>query len=167
MTASFLNRIKWFVVLVLVQGVIIGQIQASRFAVPLLYTAFLLKLPSDIGRKQLLLYAFFIGLSVDVFGNTPGLNATASIWLAMIRPVLLRWQTSRDASECFVPGIKSMGLGAYFRYIAPAILFHSLILNVIDAFLLAKIEQILLATVADGVVTILLLLIIELVGRKN
>ena len=164
---NWVDKIKWFVVLVLVQGIIIGQMEASRIAVPLIYIYYLLKLPSYTGRKQLLFHAFFLGLCIDMFGNTPGLNITASIWLAMARPQLLRWQTARDASESFSPGIRTMRFGPFFRYIFPAVLLHSFILNMVDAFSLVRIEQILLNTLADTVATVVLILIIELVRRNN
>ena len=167
MTAAWVDKIKWFVILVLIQGVIIGQIQVSRYAVPLLYVVFILKLPSDTGHKKLLFYSFLIGLCVDIFGNTPGLNATASLWLAMARPLLLRWQTSRDASESFIPGIKSMRTAPYFRYVLPSVLLHSLILNTVDAFSLVKASEILFASLADTAVTVALIMIIEFVGRKK
>lgn len=167
MTAAWVDRIKWFVILVLIQGVIIGQIQVSRYAVPLLYVVFILKLPSDIGRKSLLVYSFLIGLCVDIFGNTPGLNATASLWLAMARPILLRWQTARDASDSFIPGIKSMRTAAYFRYVLPSVFLHSVILNAVDAFSVVKASHILLASFADTFVTVALIMIIEFVGRKK
>ena len=167
MTATWVDKIKWFVILVLIQGVIISQVQISRYAVPLLYVVFILKLPSDTGRKSLLFYSFLIGLCVDVFGNTPGLNATASLWLAMARPLLLRWQTSRDATESFVPGIKSMRFAPYLRYVLPSVLLHSAVLNVIDAFSIAKASDVAVATLADTAVTVVLIMIIELVGRKK
>ena len=167
MTATWVDKIKWFVILVLIQGVIISQVQISRYAVPLLYVVFILKLPSDTGRKSLLFYSFLIGLCVDVFGNTPGLNATASLWLAMARPLLLRWQTSRDAAESFVPGIKSMRFAPYLRYVLPSVLLHSAVLNVIDAFSIAKASDVAIATLADTTVTVVLIMIIELVGRKK
>lgn len=167
MTTTLVDKIKWFIILVLIQGVIISQVQISRYAVPLLYVMFILKLPSDTGRKSLLFYSFFIGLCIDIFSNTPGLNATASIWLAMVRPLLLRWQTSRETSGSFIPSIISMRIIPYFRYIFPAVLFHSAILNIVDAFSIAKLSNIVIATIADTFITVILIMIIEFVGRKK
>lgn len=167
MMNSSMNRLKWFVGLVLLQGLIIGQIQAARFALPLIYILFLLKLPSDTSRIKLLLNAFFLGLAVDVFGNTPGVNASASVCLAMARPVLLRWQTGRDAAEYFIPKVRTMGLGPYFRYIVPAVILHALALNLLDTFSLLRIHEIMLSVFADSLVTIILFLLIEMVGRED
>lgn len=167
MMNTSMNRLKWFVGLVLLQGLIIGQIQATRIALPLIYIFFILKLPSNIGRKNLLLYAFALGLAVDIFGNTPGMNATASIWLAMARPTLLRWQTGRDAAEYFIPKVRTMGVGPYIRYIIPAVLMHAFILNLLEYFSTNHFNEILLGTVADSFVTIILFVLIEMVGRKD
>lgn len=167
MMNSSINRLKWFIGLVLLQGLIIGQIQAARIAVPLVYIFFLLKLPSDIGKNRLLFYAFFLGLLVDFFGNTPGLNASASLCLGLARPTLLRWQTGRDAAECFIPRVRTMGLAPYLRYIIPCVLLHAFILNMLDTFSFFRIDQIILSTLADAGVTIILFMLAELVGRKE
>ena len=167
MMNSSMNRLKWFVGLVLLQGLIIGQIQAARIALPLVYILFILKLPSDIGKKQLLFYAFAIGLFVDIFGNTPGMNASASLWLAIARPTLLRWQTGHDAAEYFIPKVRTMGFGPYFRYIVPAVILHASVLNIIDTFSLVRINEIVMGTLSDSAVTIILFLLIELIGRKD
>lgn len=164
---TWVDKIKWFVILVLVQGVIIGQMEASRIAVPLIYIYYLLKLPSYTGRKQLLFHAFFLGLCVDVWGNTLGLNITASLWLALARPQLLRWQTSRDVSDSFSPGIKSMRFAPFLRYIFPAVLLHAFVLNFVDTFSIVRLENILFNTLADTSVTVILILVIELVRRNK
>ncbi len=167
MMNSSMNRLKWFVGLVLLQGLIIGQIQAARIAVPLVYIFFLLKLPSDTSKNRILIYAFILGLLVDVFGNTPGLNASASLCLGLARPSLLRWQTARDAAECFVPKVRTMGLAPYIRYMIPCVVLHAFILNMVDTFSFFRIDQIILSTLADAGVTIILFMLAELVGRKD
>ena len=167
MMSSSMNRLKWFVGLVLLQGLIIGQIQAARIAVPLVYIFFLLKLPSDVNRNRLLFYAFGLGLAVDIFGNTPGLNASATLCLGLARPLLLRWQTARDAAECFIPKVRTMGLAPYMRYIIPSVCLHAFVLNMLDTFSFFRIDQIILSTLADAGVTIVLFMLAELVGRKE
>ena len=167
MMNSSMNRLKWFVGLVLVQGLVIGQIQATRLALPLVYIFLLLKLPSDMGRNRILFYAFALGLAVDIFGNTPGMNASASLCLGLARPTLLRWQTARDAAESFIPRVRTMGMGPYLRYIIPSVVLHAFVLNLLDTFSMERMDEILWSTVADGGVTILLFLLAELVGRKE
>ena len=167
MMNSSMNRLKWFVGLVLLQGLVIGQIQATRFALPLVYIFLLLKLPSNMGRNKILFYAFALGLAVDIFGNTPGMNASASLCLGLARPTLLRWQTGRDAAECFIPKVRTMGLAPYLRYIIPCVVLHAFVLNLLDTFSLVRMGLIMWSTLADSAVTVLLFLLAELVGRKE
>lgn len=55
-----------------------------------------------------MIWAFLLGLTVDILGNTPGMNAAAATVLAFMREPVLRLVTLRDSVEDFEPGIKSM-----------------------------------------------------------
>ena len=66
-----LHRIEWFVGLALLQVLVFNQLHIGGYATPFLYIYFILKFNSKVGRNQLMLWAFMIGLTVDVFGNTP------------------------------------------------------------------------------------------------
>ena len=46
-----------------------------------------------------MLWAFFFGLTIDVFSDTPGMNAAATVLLAFLRPSLLRLFTPRDNQD--------------------------------------------------------------------
>lgn len=90
----FLQRIKWFVILLLVQVLVLNHVHIYQYATPLLYIYFILKLNSQVNRKVLMGWAFALGLSIDIFSNTPGLNAAAATFLAFVRPPLLFAQTN-------------------------------------------------------------------------
>ena len=78
---------------------------------------FILKYNSGVSRNTLMVWSFLLGLSVDIFSNTPGMNAAAATVLAFMREPILRLVTLRDSAEDFEPGVKSMGIFPYFRYI--------------------------------------------------
>ena len=111
-----LHRIEWFVGLALLQALVFNQLHIGGYATPFLYIYFILKFNSKIGRNQLMLWAFMLGLTIDVFGNTPGMNAAACTCLAFFRNSLLRLVTLRDLDEAFRPGVKSLGVAVFFRY---------------------------------------------------
>ena len=77
-----LHRIVWFVVLILVQTEILNHVHIMGYATPVVFIYYILVLNSETPRKSLLLQAFLLGLCVDVFGNTPGMYAAASTFLA-------------------------------------------------------------------------------------
>jgi hypothetical protein len=53
------------------------------------YLAFLLLLPFETGRLQLLALGFGLGFLVDVFYDTGGLHAAASVLTAFVRPYVV------------------------------------------------------------------------------
>ena len=72
----------------------------------MLYIYYILILNAETPRKSLLLQAFFIGLCIDIFSNTPGMNAAAATMMAFTRRPLLRMQMLRDVTDDYVPGIR-------------------------------------------------------------
>ena len=83
-----------------------GKIPLSKFRIALWTSSF----DAETPRKSLLLQAFFIGLCIDIFSNTPGMNAAAATMMAFTRRPLLRMQMLRDVTDDYVPGIRSMGI---------------------------------------------------------
>lgn len=70
-----------FVSLVLVQVLILNNIQFSGFVNPYVYVLFILLLPFTIPGYLLLGLSFLMGISIDIFSNTLGLHAAASVFL--------------------------------------------------------------------------------------
>lgn len=164
---QYIIRLKWFIILVLLQALVLNHIHFEQYATPLLYIYFLLKINSGNSRKGLLLWAFFLGLCIDVFSNTPGLNAAASVLTAFCRPWILRLFSLRDTTENFEPGIYQMGFTPFFRYTLLLVLLHAFILNLLDMFSFAKPQILLLKIVSDAAITLILILCIDSVRRKK
>lgn len=57
-----------------------------------------------------MLIAFALGLSVDAFSDTYGLNASSAITLAAIRPTLFKWfEPAAGYNETQTPNLTQMG----------------------------------------------------------
>lgn len=164
---QYIIRIKWFIILVLLQVLVLNHIHFEQYATPLLYIYFLLKLDSGNSRKGLLLWAFFLGLCIDLFSNTPGLNAAASVLTAFCRPWILRLFSLRDVTDNFEPGINQMGFAPFFRYTLIIVLLHSAMLNLLDMFSFVKLQILLLKIASDAAITLILILCIDSVRRKK
>lgn len=104
---TYLQRIEWFIGLVLLQVLVLNHMHINGYATPFFYL-FYLKYNSGVSRNVLMIWAFLLGLTVDILGNTPGMNAAAATVLAFMREPVLRLVTLRDSVEDFEPGIKSM-----------------------------------------------------------
>lgn len=163
----FLQRIKWFVILLLVQVLVLNHVHIYQYATPLLYIYFILKLNSQVNRKVLMGWAFALGLSIDIFSNTPGLNAAAATFLAFVRPPLLFAQTQRDPIENFEPGIAVMGFSSFFRYALVCTLLFSIVLNLLDAFSFFNVKTLLIKMSTDALVTLVCILCLDAMRRKK
>ena len=110
MIITYIHRIGWFIGLVLLQVLILNNVHIAGYATPFLYIYFILKFDSGTSRNELMLWAFFFGLTIDVFADTPGMNAAATVLLAFLRPSLLRLFTPRDNLDSFIPSFKTIGI---------------------------------------------------------
>ena len=110
MIITYIHRIGWFIGLVLLQVLILNNVHIAGYATPFLYIYFILKFASGTSRNELMLWAFFFGLTIDIFADTPGMNAAATVLLAFLRPSLLRLFTPRDNLDSIIPSFKSMGI---------------------------------------------------------
>lgn len=162
-----LHRIVWFVVLILVQTEVLNHVHIMGYATPLVFIYYILVLNSETPRKSLLFQAFLLGLCVDIFGNTPGMHAAASTFLAFFRPSLLQAQMSRETTDDYEPGIQSMGFAPFLRYVASAVFAFMVVVRVIDAFSFFHWGELLLRIVTDTLVTVVCIMCIDVIRRKG
>ena len=162
-----LTRIAWFVGLVLIQALLLNNMCLFGLATPFIYVYFLLAIDKDVDRNALMALAFLLGLSVDVFSNTPGVNAGASVFIAFMRPGLLRLFSPRDEYENFEPGIYTLGVWAFIRYAFVTILLHHTVLYLLEAFAFANIGYLLLRSLCSALLTVLLVVVVEFVRHKR
>jgi rod shape-determining protein MreD len=71
MIITYIHRIGWFIGLVLLQVLILNNVHIAGYATPFLYIYFILKFASGTSRNELMLWAFFFGLTIDIFADTP------------------------------------------------------------------------------------------------
>ncbi len=134
MARELIRYIIMFIVLVLTQVLFLNQVQMSGFANPYIYILFIMLLPVNAPRYVLLLGAFFIGLSIDIFSNTLGVHAFASVFIAFLRPLIVRAITNREEDMEDYPGLAQNGLGWFVYYTAIMVFLHHVALFFIEVF---------------------------------
>ena len=162
MIITYIHRIGWFIGLVLLQVLILNNVHIAGYATPFLYIYFILKFNSGTSRNELMLWAFFFGLTIDVFSDTPGMNAAATVLLAFLRPSLLRLFTPRDN---LVPSFKSMGITPFLKYTTASVFIHSLALLSIEFFSFSGIWLLLLRVALCTVLTVTCIVAVEGIRR--
>lgn len=123
-----------FILYVLFQVLLLKNFVLFDTAFCFLYVAFILMLPVEIGSLLLMLVAFVVGFSVDIFYDSLGINAAASVFIGFLRPYWLKIITPRGGyEEIVIPSLKIMDFGWFFTYSLPLIFIHHLILFFLEA----------------------------------
>lgn len=161
MIISYLNKIGWFIGLVLLQALILNNVHILGVATPFLYVYFILKFDSGTSRNELMLWGFCIGLAIDIFSNTPGMNAAATVMLAFVRPLFLRLFTPRDNPDSLVPSFKSMGVSSFLKYLIGCVFVHHIMLLTLEFFSFTSIPLLLLRVVSSAILTVTCIMAVE------
>lgn len=157
-----------FVVSVLLQVLIFNNILIARMIVPFFYVLFIILLPFDTPRALLLFVSFLLGLAVDIFTNTPGVHASASLMVGFLRPGILQVISSRETLESVAaPRVENMGFNWFAGYTAFLVAIHHLFLFFIEAFTFNDFFITLLRVVLSSIFSIVLIVLSQfLIFRK-
>lgn len=130
------------------------------------YVAFLLLLPRTVGRVYQLLIAFAVGLSIDVFSNTPGLNAGACVTVVFFKD---QWMDAinEDSKDFRQINIFSLGFTGFVMYALPLIFIHHLILFVIENGGFHLIGALARKVVSSSVLTLFVIIILEYLAASR
>lgn len=162
MSNTIVSRTLWFIFYVLLQGLVLNHINFLDSINPYLYILFLIKTPANIGRGNLLLIGFALGMCVDVLSSTPGMHASATTLAAYIKPNIDAMFADRDERKNgVVASAKSFGLASYMRYAAVLTILHHLAYFFVCASNIELIFLVLKNTLCSVIFTMLLVFIIE------
>jgi rod shape-determining protein MreD len=156
-----------FVVIVLIQLLLMNNIQFSGFINPYFYILFIILLPINIPHYLLLILGFLVGITVDIFSNTPGIHASASVFIAFIRPFVLNSNNLDDLERMMIPSIVNIGAKAFLKYLVIMIFVHHFFLFFIEVFSFSGFLHTLLRCILSSIFTFVFILISQfLIFRK-
>lgn len=113
----------------------------------------------DLSVNWLLTWAFLSGLTVDVFSDTPGVNALACTLLAMLkRPMLYAYVPRDDRTKDIVPTLSSLGFAVYGKYLFSMSVVYCILAFSIEYFNFADVKEIVIMSAASAALTFLILL---------
>ena len=167
MTSKTIARAGYFVLLSLVQVIIFSQIHLFGYATAHIYIIFLLKLPRFTTHNEMLIWAFLFGLIVDIFGNTPGINACAATAMAFARNSLLDAFTQKGTADDFTPSIHTIGWSGYAIYSILNLLVFYTVLYLLELFTIQYPITLLASVLGSTLLTMLFTLVIECFTRKR
>lgn len=159
---TVLINILRFFFLIFFQVLILNNINLGGYINPLFYIYFILLLPFLIPRWLLLLLAFFLGMGVDLFTNTPGLNAASCVVMAFFRPFIITIISSGPESLIGEsPSIKNQGLKWFLFYSMILVLIHHTFLFYLEIFRFEEFFFTLLRVLLSSLFTLVLIFLSE------
>lgn len=123
-----------FFVYVLAQVMVLKNLVLFDSAFCFLYVAFILLLPFELSATVTVLIGFLVGFTIDIFYDSMGLHAFATVlmsyartyWLAVITP-----QGGYDSGNS--PTISTNGIQWFLVYTIPLVFIHHFILFFLEA----------------------------------
>ena len=163
---TVLQNILSFVLLVLFQVLALNNIQFLGFINPYIYILFIIALPVKTPRWLSLILAFILGLTIDIFSNTLGMHAFATVLIAFLRNGIINLFIVLEENDNPVPSFRSFGVAAYIKYMVLMVFIHHFSLFFLEAFSFAQPVLILSKITLSSLVTILILLGLVSLQRK-
>ena len=163
---TVLQNIFRFIFLVLFQVLVLNNIQFLGYINPYLYILFILSLPFQIPRWLLLILAFILGLSIDIFSNTLGMHAFTTVFVAFFRNGIIKLFTNIEEGNNPTPSFYTFGVSAYVKYVIVMVLIHHSTLFILEAFSFTHFWILLTKIMLSSLITILLIFGIQSIKTK-
>lgn len=157
MSDSRIKQTGLFILLVFLQVVLLNKIHLFGYAVPLLYIYFILVFPVNANRNVVLIFSAVMGLTLDLFSYTLGLNLLACTVAGFFRHYLLKLFTPKDIFSSDIPSIRSFGRTLYFRYLSSMVLLHQIVLFTAESVSLFDPLRLFFRILGSSVLTIIIL----------
>jgi len=163
-----LRNIFRFFWVVMLQVLLFNNIQFSGYINPYFYILFILLLPISTPAWIRLLSAFLIGYIVDVFSQSPGLHASASILIAFVQPfVISALKTKGDVDPDKEPNLSNMGFKWFINYSVILILIHHTTYFFLEVFRFSNLLDTFYRILLSSFITFIAILLSQLFNYKK
>lgn len=163
MISRILKIIVRFVVLILIQVLVLNNVVLHGYITPYIYPLFIMLLPINNPRWLTLLLAFAMGLAIDTFSNTGGIHGLALVFLAFVRPAILRVLTPKEGyDEEEKPTAGNLGFGWFFFYALISVFVHHLLFFIVEVMSMSHFRYLGLKILFSTLVSLVIIIAIQL-----
>jgi hypothetical protein len=159
MNSALLANIARFILLLAAQVLIFNRIDLFGFINPFPYVLFIILYPVNGNKSGLLAASFFLGLLMDMFWNSGGVHAAASLILAYYRPSIFKFSFGLSYEYQTVK-LNDVLTPERFSFILIAVVLHHVVLFTLEIFNISFLWDIMVRTVLSTVFTIVTCIII-------
>ena len=127
MNNNWVKYVLLFILIVLIQGLVVNNIQFNEYLNPMVYPLMILMLPFQLNAILTMAVALLLGLSVDAFSDTFGLHASSAVLIGYLRPTLMKYIQPKDGyDKALLPSLHDMGIVWFVIYASLLLFIHHL-----------------------------------------
>lgn len=157
-----------FIGLILLQVVVFNHLNLFGFINPLIYISWVFLFPFRKNISFLLILSFFLGLSVDFFSDSGGINAAASLFIAFIRLPILKIVLGKSDFEYLLFNLRTVAFSKAIVFITILTVIHHFIVFGLAYFSFQEFFSIVSKTLLTSIFTILIIILgITLLTKKK
>jgi len=163
MNSLLLKNTTRAVIFILLQGFVLQRINIGgasfNYFSLIMYPVVIMLLPIQTSRAALVLIGFALGMSVDLIYGSLGVHASACLFIAFTRPMILRFMEPRGGYPIpSSPLAASFGLRWFIQYASLMLILYLLFYFSVEVFSFKFIGQILIKTVSSFVLSLFAIL---------
>lgn len=156
-----------FLLYLLLQILIVRNMVLFDYGFCFIYVACIVLMPNEISQTALLLLAFVTGVIIDMFYNTLGIHAAATVLMTYVRPLVIRVQMSQRIQEArLIFTLQELGFVDFFKYVFVLVMVHHTALFLIEAGNISLVIPTTLRIVASALFTTLSITLIQFFARR-
>lgn len=141
---------------------ITSHLNIFNTAICMSYTGAILLLPIDSNPVRVMLFAFLVGLGVDIFHSSLGIHTAACVMLGFFRANFLNWMVPAGGYEEYMTiSIPALGFRWFFPFAFGLLFIHHFVYFLIDFASLDHFLDALIATFSSTIFTFLFLVLIQ------
>lgn len=172
MNRLILRSVFLFIIAIFLQVLIFKRIDLSfgnfDYLHFIIYPIIIISLPFKTPRPLVILIGFFAGICIDMFYDSPGIHASAAVFIAFLRPIVLRFLEPYEGYKVDQnPSLKNMGFNWYLPYISSMMFVYLLFYFSVEAFSFVFYFEIFMRTVFSFIASIVVLLIYEIISSAR
>ena len=156
-----------FFFLLFLQVLVLNNILFLGYINPYIYIAFVFFYPLNEKRFLFLFLCFLLGLSVDFFTDSGGINAFATLFIGYFRLFFVRVFFRKTPADYSFFKPQSESFGKFFNYVVTLTVIHHFLLFSFANFSFQNSTQVLLNTLFSSIFTLILFFLGTYIFTKN
>ena len=153
---------------ILLQVLFLNNIQFINYINPLVYLILIITLPQDTEKWFLLVFAFFVGIMLDLFEGNIGINSSALVFISFLKPYLQKILIPKNSiDEKDKLNLRILGIQTFSVYSLSIILIHNSFLFLLEHFSSVGLLLLFLKIILSSVITFIIILIFQLFTLKT